>query len=58
MSEDGVGPCDPAVTGEREVKASAHAVAFDRGNDCGGIACDRVHESLSDGGERIGLGAG
>ena len=30
MSEDGVGRGDPAMTGEREIQSSAHAVAFDR----------------------------
>jgi hypothetical protein len=40
MSENCVGRGDPAVTGEREIKTSAHAVAFDRGNNGGGIADD------------------
>jgi len=57
VSENGVGSGDPAVTGEREIKASAHTVAFDGGNDGGGIAGDCVHERLSHGGELIGLGA-
>src|SRR5208337_4814879 len=58
MSEDGVGRGDPAVTGEREIKTSAHAVAFDRGNDGGGITGDCVHEGLSHGGELASCGAG
>src|ERR1035437_3576687 len=40
MSEDGVGSGDPSVTGERKIKTSSHAVAFDRGNDGGGITGD------------------
>ncbi len=58
MSEDGVGRGDPAVAGERKIKTSAHAVAFDRGDDGGGIAGDCVHQCLSHGGEPIGFGAG
>jgi len=58
MSEDGVGRCDPAVTGERKIKTSAHAVAFDRGDDGEGIAGDCVHECLSHGGELVGFGPG
>jgi len=57
MSENGAGSGDSAVTGEREIKASAHAVAFDRSDDRGGIACDCVHERLSYGGELIGRGS-
>ena len=51
MSKDGVGRGDPAMAGERKVEASAHAVAFDRGDDGGGIAGDCVHQCLSHGGE-------
>ncbi len=58
MSEDGVGRGDPAVTGEREIKTSAHAVAFDGGDDRGGIAGECVHECLSRGGELVGFGTG
>ncbi len=57
MSEDGMGRSDSAVTGEREIKTSAHAVAFDRGDDGSGIAGDRVHQRLSHDGELVGLGA-
>jgi hypothetical protein len=56
MSEDGVGRGDPAVTGEREIKTSAHAVAFDGSDDGDGIARECVHESLPHGGEAIGFG--
>src|SRR5208282_6014558 len=58
MSEDGVGCGDPAVTGEREIKTSAHAVAFDGGDHGGGIAGECVHECLSHGREPIGFGTG
>src|ERR1035437_5949343 len=43
MSEDGVGSGDSSVTGEREIEASAHAVAFDGGDGGRGIAGDCVH---------------
>ena len=36
MSKDGMGRGDPAVTGEREIETSAHAVAIDGGDDRGG----------------------
>jgi hypothetical protein len=49
---------DAAVTGEREIGASAHAVAFDGGDDGGGMAGDRVHQSLNCGGEIVSFGAG
>jgi hypothetical protein len=58
MSEDGVGCGDPAVTGEREIKTSAHAVAFDRGDDRHGIAGDCVHERLSHARELVGFRTG
>jgi len=58
MSEDGLGCGDPAVTGEREVETSAHAVAFDGGDDAGRIAGDCVHQCLSHGGELVGFGTG
>src|SRR5208282_2675141 len=58
MSEDGVRCGDPAVTGEREIETSAHAVAFDGGDDGGGIAGECVHECLPHGGETIGFGTG
>jgi hypothetical protein len=57
MSEDGVGRGDPAVTSERKIQTSAHAVAFDRGDDGGGIAGDCIHECLPHGGELAGFAA-
>ena len=57
MSKDCVRSGDPPVTGERKIKPSAHAVAFDRGDDGDGIAGDRVHERLSHGGELAGFRA-
>ncbi len=58
MSEDGVGSGDSAVTGERKIQTSAHAVAFDRGDHRRGIAGDGVHQRLAHGGKLIGFGAG
>lgn len=58
MSKDGVGRGDPAVTGEREIETSAHAVAINGGDDGDGVAGDCVHECLSHGGELAGFGAG
>ncbi len=47
MTEDGVGRGNPALTGQREVQTSAHAVAFNRGDDLRGIAGNGVHQRLS-----------
>ncbi len=58
MAKNSVGRGDPAVTGEREIETSAHAVAFDRGHDRRGIAGDGVHQRLSHGREFISLRAG
>ena len=58
MSEDGVRSGDSTVTRECEVETSAHAMAFDGGDDRGGIGFDCVHEPLSEGGELVGFRAG
>ena len=58
MAKHRVGRGNSAVAREREVESSAHAMAFDGSDDRGGVACDRVHERLSHGGELVGLGPG
>jgi len=49
MAEHRRGRGDPAVAREGEVQSSAHAVAFDGGDNGGRIAGDRVHECLPQG---------
>jgi hypothetical protein len=58
MSKDSIGSGDPTVTSEREIETSAHAVAFDHGDDRRWIADDRVHQRLSHGGELVSFGPG
>ncbi len=48
MSEDGVGRGDSAVTSQREIKPSTHAMPFDRRNDRCQIAGDCVHKALTE----------
>jgi len=57
MAEGGLGRGDAMVTGESQVEASTHAVAFNGGNDGGGMAGDCAHQRLAHGGEFVGRGA-
>jgi len=58
MSEHGVRRGNSAMTSQREIKTSAHAVAFNRGDHRSGIAGDGVHERLSHGRKLIRLRTG
>jgi hypothetical protein len=56
MTKNHVGRGNPAVTGQCKIKASAHAMSFNSGDDGRWIAGDLVHQRLAYGGEREGLG--
>ena len=57
MSEHRVRRGDPAVTCQRKIKPSAHAMALDRSDNRSGITGDCVHERLSHSGELVAFGA-
>ncbi len=58
MSERRVRRSNSSVTGQREIKTSSHAGAFNRGDDRSRVAGDGIHERLSHGGKLVGLCAG
>lgn len=55
MSENGMGTCNPAMTGKYEVKSSPHAVAFDGSDYRRRVTGDKVHERLPHDGEFISI---
>jgi len=58
MAKDRIGSGDSSMARKGEVKSSAHAMAFDSRDDGSRIACDQVHERLSEAREFVSFGTG
>lgn len=56
MAKHRVGRGNSAMTGERQVESSAHAMAFDGSDDRSGKRRDGIHQSLTHLGECVGFG--